>query len=57
MKKTTLVLDEEELMELERILLDEEKEEALNFLKQIKAKIKASQVRTCGITTQEATQR
>lgn len=57
MKKTTLILEEEELMELERILLDEEKEEALNFLKQIKAKIKASQVRTCGITTQETAQR
>lgn len=57
MKKTTVILDEEELMELERILLDEEKEEALQFLEQIKAKIKASQTRTCGITTQETTQR
>jgi hypothetical protein len=32
-KSITLTLSDEELMELQRILLDEDKEEALRFLK------------------------
>lgn len=32
-KSITLVLNDEELMKLQRILLDEDKEEALRFLK------------------------
>ena len=32
-KSITLVLNDEELIELQRILLDEDKEEALQFLK------------------------
>lgn len=32
-KSITLLLNDEELMELQRILLDEDKEEALRFLK------------------------
>jgi hypothetical protein len=32
-KSITLVLNDEELMELQRILLDEDREEALRFLK------------------------
>ena len=44
MKSITLTLSDEELMELERILLDEDKEGALRFLKahlekQVKAAI------------------
>lgn len=51
MKKATVTLDEAELMELDRILLDSDEEEALRYLEEIKKKITASRSRSCGITS------
>ncbi len=49
MAKTTVILDDQELTELERILIDEDSAEALNFLSEVKKKVKATHERTCGI--------
>lgn len=51
MKKATVTLDEAELVELERIVLDSDEEAALRFLEELKKRITASRSRSCGITT------
>jgi hypothetical protein len=53
MKKTTVTLDEQELRELDQILLDQDAQQGLKFLEQLKAKIKSARTRVCGITTPE----
>ena len=40
MSKVTVTLDEEQLMELERIVLDEDEPEALRFLEEVDRKVK-----------------
>ena len=47
MKTTSVCLEPDELMKIERIVLDEDREGALKFLKHIHDRIEASQVR-CG---------
>ena len=54
MPKTTVILDDKEMYELDRILIEDDKGEALEFLKGIKKKVKAAQERTCGITSDKA---
>ncbi len=40
LSKVTVTLDEEQLMELERIVLDEDEPEALRFLEEVDRKVK-----------------
>ena len=47
LKMSSLCLDAEELMEIERIILDDDLEGALRFVRKLHAKLEASQVR-CG---------
>lgn len=54
MPKTSVILDDKEMYELDRILIDEDGGEALGFLKNIRKKVKAAQERTCGITSEKA---
>lgn len=51
MAKTSITLSENEVRELDRIILDQDQEEGLKFLEQLKAKITATKIRSCGITT------
>ena len=44
---TSVCLEPEDLIELERVVLDEDREDALKFLKRLVARIEVSQVR-CG---------
>lgn len=53
MAKVSITLNEQELRELDRIILDQDEKEGLNFLEQLKSKIKATKTRSCGITAQE----
>lgn len=51
MAKTSVILEDEDIYEIERIVVDEEKADALKFLIQLRKKIKAAQSRTCGCST------
>ena len=51
MAKTSILIDDEEIREIERIIVDEEEADALKFLVQMKKKIKSAQSRTCGCST------
>ncbi|MBM2832588.1 MAG: hypothetical protein HW414_1640 [Dehalococcoidia bacterium] len=52
--KITVMLDDKEMYELDRILIDEDQGDAFEFLRSIKKKVKAAQDRTCGITSEKA---
>jgi hypothetical protein len=52
MAKTTVILDEQEVYELDAILIDEDSAEALRFLNEIKKKVKTAQARTCGVKSE-----
>jgi hypothetical protein len=52
MAKTTVILDEQEVYELDAILIDEDGAEALRFLNEIKKKVKTAQARTCGVKSE-----
>jgi hypothetical protein len=47
-RKMALVLEESEMMELETILLDQDEQAALDFLKRIAKKIEVQQRQQCG---------
>ena len=51
MSKTSIILDDEDIRELERIIVDEEEGDALRFLVQMRKRIKAAQSRSCGCST------
>lgn len=55
MAKTSVILDDEEIYELDRILIDEDRPAALKLLSEIKKKVKAARARTCGITSEKVT--
>ncbi|MBU2009056.1 MAG: hypothetical protein KJ624_04345 [Chloroflexi bacterium] len=48
--KKTFTFNEEDLQELARIALDKDAEGALKLIEEIKAKMKASDTRSCGIS-------
>ena len=48
--KKTVTFSEEDLQELDRISLDKDAEGALKLLEEIKARMKASDVRSCGFS-------
>ncbi len=47
-EKSAIYLEEQEMLELQRILLDEDEKAALEFLKRIKKRIDLQQRRHCG---------
>jgi hypothetical protein len=48
--KKTITFSEEDLQELDRIALDKDAEGALRLIEEIKARMKASDVRSCGFS-------
>ena len=48
--KKTFTFNEEDLQELDRIAIDKDAEGALKLIEEIKAKMKASDVRSCGFS-------
>ena len=48
--KKTVAFSEEDLQELDRISLDKDAEGALKLIEEIKARMKASDVRSCGFS-------
>ena len=53
MIKKTVTFNDEDLQEIDRISLDRDAEGALKFIKEIKARLKASDTRSCGISAPE----
>ncbi|MDZ4246837.1 MAG: hypothetical protein U1D67_06945 [Dehalococcoidia bacterium] len=51
MAKTSITLSDEDIMELDRVLLDEDQQGAMEFINEIKKKVKGTHDRKCGITT------
>ncbi len=49
MAGVTITLDDKEVKELERVLLDEDAEDAIKLLDNIKKKVVESQKRICGM--------
>lgn len=47
-KKTALALDEKDILEIEMIVRDQDKDEALQFVREIKRRIDVSQRNICG---------
>ena len=48
--KKTVTFTEEDLQELDRVSVDKDTEGALKFLEEIRARMKASNVRPCGFS-------
>jgi hypothetical protein len=48
--KKTVTFNDEDLQELDRICLDKDGEGALKLLEELKARMKASDTRSCGIS-------
>jgi hypothetical protein len=48
--KKTITFSDEDLQELDRISVDKDAEGALKFVEEIRARMKASDVRNCGFS-------
>ena len=48
--KKTVTFNEEDLQELDRICLDKDGEGALKLIEELRARMKASDTRSCGIS-------
>lgn len=49
MPKTTITLDEQQVVRLEQIIIDRDEKGAFELLAEIRAKVKATQSTRCGI--------
>ncbi len=55
-KKAALALDEKDLLELEMIVRDQDQEEALEFVREIKRRVDVAQRSICGQGVMAGTQ-